>query len=81
MVANKAATVGTACALTFLSYLIILTRLSLRKVRHEAYKIDDYLMGSAMILYAVYTAVIPVAVCIPVVSVEMEGKDGREVLC
>jgi len=62
MVATKAATVSTACALTFLSYLIILTRLGLRKLRHEAFKVDDYLMGSAMILYMAYTAVIPVAV-------------------
>lgn len=62
MVENKAATVDSAYVLTALAYVIILTRLALRRLKHERFKVDDYLMGLAMVFYALNTAVYPVAV-------------------
>jgi hypothetical protein len=62
MVDINAATVDSAYVLTALSYVIILTRLSLRYLKHERFKVDDYLMGIAIIFYALHTAVYPIVV-------------------
>ncbi|KAH6684546.1 hypothetical protein B0J14DRAFT_646453 [Halenospora varia] len=55
------AVVGVAYALTGVSFLIILSRMLLRRIKHEAYLIDDFVMLASLGLYAVFTAVSPIA--------------------
>lgn len=62
MVDSNAATVDGAYVLTALAYAIILIRLALRRLKHERFKIDDYLMAAAMVLYGLNTAAYPMAV-------------------
>jgi hypothetical protein len=55
-------TVDSAYVLTALSYTIIACRTLLRRLKHEKFHPDDYLMLFATLLYAVNTAVYPVVV-------------------
>lgn len=52
----NAATLGSAYALTATSFLIILSRIYLRKVKNEPFRLDDWIMLAAMPLYFVNTA-------------------------
>jgi hypothetical protein len=54
--------VDAAYALTVLSYLIILSRTLFRRLKHEAFKPDDYLVLVSTALYAAYTGTFIVAV-------------------
>ncbi|KAF4635568.1 hypothetical protein G7Y89_g2509 [Cudoniella acicularis] len=56
------AVVGVAFALTGVSFLIIISRTILRRLKHEEYLLDDFVMLASVVLYAVYTAVFPIAV-------------------
>jgi hypothetical protein len=58
------AIVAAAYALTAASFLIILSRILLRRLKHEAFKPDDYLMLFATVLYAVFTAAFVIAVSV-----------------
>jgi hypothetical protein len=60
---SKHATIDIAYALTAISYIIILTRLALRRFKHESFTVDDWLMGFSMILYFFNTAAYPISVC------------------
>ncbi len=62
MVDSTTATVNGAYVLTAFSYLIILTRLAFRRLKHEAFTVDDYLMAFGMVLYALFTASYPMSV-------------------
>jgi hypothetical protein len=63
MVSSKdVMTVDSAYILTALSYTIIAGRTLLRRLKHEKFQPDDYLMLFATLLYAMNTAVYPVAV-------------------
>ncbi|KAH8682959.1 hypothetical protein BGZ60DRAFT_524302 [Tricladium varicosporioides] len=55
------AVVGVAYALTGVSFFIILSRMLLRRMKHEAYLIDDFVMLASLGIYIVFTAVSPVA--------------------
>jgi hypothetical protein len=57
--------VGAAYFLTAASFTVILSRILFRRLKHEAFKPDDYLMLSATVLYAIYTAAFIVAVSLP----------------
>jgi hypothetical protein len=54
--------VDAAYVLTILSYLIILARTLFRRLKHEAFKPDDYLMLASTAIYAAYTGTFIVAV-------------------
>ncbi len=54
--------VNAAFALTVLSYVIILSRTFFRRLKHEAFKPDDYLMLVSMVIHAAYTGTFIVAV-------------------
>jgi uncharacterized membrane protein len=54
--------VEAAYALTVLSCLIILSRILFRRLKHEAFKPDDYLMLASTVLYAAYTGTFIVGV-------------------
>ena len=54
--------VNAAFALTGLSYLIILSRTLFRRLKHETFKPDDYLMLVSTAIYAAYTGTFIVAV-------------------
>lgn len=63
MVSSKdVMTVDSAYVLTALSYTIIACRTLLRRLKHEKFHHDDYLMLFATFLYAINTAVYPVVV-------------------
>jgi len=55
-------TVDAAYLLTLLSFLIILSRTLFRRLKHEAFKPDDYLMLASTAIYAAYTGTFIVAV-------------------
>jgi hypothetical protein len=57
--------VAAAYVLTAASYMIILSRILFRRLKHEAFKPDDYLMLFASVLYTVYTAAFIMAVSLP----------------
>lgn len=59
---SAVATVDSAYALTAASYAIILTRILLRRLKHERFLSDDYLMLFAMVFYALNTAAWPITV-------------------
>ncbi len=68
-------TLNVAFTLTAASYTIIATRTLLRRMNHEKFQIDDYLMLFATIFYAFDTASYPIAACAsnpPVLSMLME---------
>ena len=54
--------VDAAYVLTVLSYLIILSRTLFRRLKHETFKPDDYLMLASAAIYAAYTGTFIVAV-------------------
>jgi hypothetical protein len=54
--------VDAAYVLTILSCLIILARTLFRRLKHEAFKPDDYLMLASTAIYAAYTGTFIVAV-------------------
>jgi len=60
----SAATVDSAYVLTVASVLIILSRTILRQLKHEAFKLDDYLMLLAIVLAGFNCAVYPITVSI-----------------
>jgi hypothetical protein len=66
--------VNAAFALTVLSYLIILSRTLFRRLKHEAFKPDDYLMLASMVIYAAYTGTFIVAVSLPCTGSEPHGS-------
>ena len=57
-----AATISSAWALMAVSFAVIVARLVLRRLKHEQFTIDDFIMMFAVILYAVNTGTYPVAV-------------------
>jgi len=57
-----ATTISSAYALMAISFVVVITRLVLRRLKHEQFTIDDYIMMFAVILYAIDTATYPVAV-------------------
>ena len=64
------ATVNTAYVLAALSLIIVILRFIVRRLNHQRYKVDDYIMLASMALLAVFTATYPV-----VVSMETEEGD------
>jgi hypothetical protein len=62
MADSKAAVVDGAYSLAAASFLIILIRTLLRRLKHQSFKPDDYLMLIAIVLFAVNTAAYPLAV-------------------
>jgi hypothetical protein len=66
--------VNAAFALTVLSYLIILSRTLFRRLKHEAFKPDDYLILASMVIYAAYTGTFIVAVSLPCTGSEPHGS-------
>lgn len=68
-------TLDIAYTLTAASYTIIATRTLLRRLNHERFQIDDYLMLFATIFYAFDTACYPIAASAnnpPVLALLME---------
>ncbi|CAL3966102.1 unnamed protein product [Diplocarpon coronariae] len=59
---DQTATVNSALVLTALSILLILTRLFLRRLKHEAFVLDDWLMLAASVFYVGLTATRPTVV-------------------
>jgi hypothetical protein len=59
---SAVATVDSAYAFTAASYAIILTRTLLRRLKHEKYIPDDYLMFFSMLFAALSTACYPISV-------------------
>jgi hypothetical protein len=62
MAASAKPIVDAAYVLTSLSFLIILSRTLFRRLKHEAFKPDDYLMLVSTAIYAAYTGTFIVAV-------------------
>jgi hypothetical protein len=62
MADSVAPLVDAAYVLTILSCLIILARTLFRRLKHEAFKPDDYLMLASTAIYAAYTGTFIVAV-------------------
>jgi hypothetical protein len=60
---SAVATVDSAYVLTAASYAIILTRILLRRLKHEKLLLDDYLMLLSIVFYALNTASCPITVC------------------
>lgn len=56
-------TVNSAVALTAASFLVILSRTVLRRLKHETFVPDDWLMLGSIVFYIVFTATYPVVVC------------------
>jgi len=52
-------TLATAYVLTVFSFLLIITRLILRLLKHQKFTADDYLMIVALIFHSVFTATYP----------------------
>ena len=65
MAGSPTPVVNAAFALTVLSYVIILSRTLFRRLKHEAFKPDDYLMLVSIVIYAAYTGTFIVAVSLP----------------
>lgn len=59
MAGSTIPTVVSAYVLTAISYVIIVTRVVLRRLKHQSLKPDDYLMLIGMVFYAFITAVYP----------------------
>ncbi|PVH79803.1 hypothetical protein DL98DRAFT_589015 [Cadophora sp. DSE1049] len=55
-------TVNSAIALTAAAFLIILSRAFLRKLKHENFLPDDWLMMVSIVFYVVFTATFPAVV-------------------
>jgi hypothetical protein len=62
MVDSVTPVVDAAYVLTILSFLIILARTLFRRLKHEAFKPDDYLMLASTTIYAAYTGTFIIAV-------------------
>lgn len=61
---SAVATVDSAYAFTAASYVIILARTLLRRLKHEKLLLDDYLMLFSMVFYAFNTAAYPITVSV-----------------
>jgi hypothetical protein len=67
--------VVAAYLLTALSFLIVLSRMLFRLLKHEEFKLDDYFISASTAIYAAYTGTFIVAVSCwgPAIRTESPG--------
>lgn len=69
---ENGAVVDVAVFLTAIAYAIVLFRTILRRLKHEKYELDDYVMLAALVFYTVNTVSYPIIVSTPHLSREGE---------
>lgn len=77
---SAVAAVDSAYALTAASYAIILTRILLRRLKHERLLSDDYLMLFSMVFYALNTTSWPITVSNESISCVCQANIVAELL-